>query len=91
MNAKELFKLCPCRMTAYDLNETKGKYKKLQFLPGCGDLSNNCYIRYTKSGFVIYKKNGYIQPVFVYYFGKAKVCIKRYEDYVKHVLKAIEL
>lgn len=90
MTTKELFYFCPCRMTAYDLNETKGKYKKLQFLPGCGDLSNNCYIRYTKNGFVIYHKNGFIQPVFIIYSGKIRMRTKRYADYVKNVLKALK-
>lgn len=89
MTTKELFYFCPCLMTAYDLNEEKGKYKKLPFLPGCGDLSNNCYIRHTKSGFVIYHKNGFIQPVFIFYSGKIKLRTKRYRDYVKHVLKAL--
>lgn len=52
-------------MTGRDLNKEKGKYKKLPFVPGAGSLADNCYIRHTKSGFVLYKENGYLQPIYV--------------------------
>ena len=66
MGKKEIYKEHPCKLTGRDWNQEMGKYKKLPFVPGAGSLADNCYIRRTKSGFILYKMNGYIQPFFVH-------------------------
>lgn len=86
MKTFDLYKLHPCKMLACDLNEQNNKYKKLSFVPCAGSLSDNCYIRYTKSGYVLYKKNGYLQPICVVYDGKTKYLIAQIKPYIDTII-----
>lgn len=86
INIEEIYKKFPCKILARDLNESKGKYKKLHFVPCAGDLANNCYIRYTKSGYVLYNKNGYLQPICVVYSGKTKYLIAQIKSYIDTII-----
>lgn len=87
MTLEKLFEIFPSKMTARDLNKKNGKYKKLPFIPFAGDLSNNCYIRRTKNGFVLYTINGYIQPIFIKANGNEITIQKDKEMYIKTILK----
>lgn len=89
MNIEEIYKKFPCRMNGRDVNESKGKYKKLPFVPYAGDLANNCYIRYTKSGYVLYKKNGYLQPVCVVCNNKTKYIREQIKPYIDTIIDYI--
>lgn len=91
MNATETFEKFPCKMTARDFNQFCGIYKKLDFISGAGDLANNCYIRNTKSGFVLYTINGYMQPVYVQAGSIKKMIIKDMTTYIKTVLKSLSV
>lgn len=86
INIEEIYKKFPCKMLARDLNESKGKYKKLHFVPCAGDLANNCYTRYTKSGYVLYKKNGYLQPVCVVCNNKTKYIREQIKPYIDTII-----
>lgn len=86
MNTFELYKLYPCKMLARDFNEENNRYKKLSFVPCAGSLSDNCYIRYTKSGYVLYKKNGYLQPICVVYSGKIKYLRAQIKPYIDTII-----
>lgn len=86
MNTFELYKLYPCKMLARDFNEENNRYKKLSFVPCAGILSDNCYIRYTTSGYVLYKKNGYLQPICVVYNGKIKYFKTQIRPYIDTII-----
>lgn len=90
--AQFYFDVYKSKMTARDLNESKGLYKKLPFIEFAGDLANNCYIRYTKSGYVLYKKNGYLQPIAM--MVNNVLHVKKYREwmmpYIETVVKFIE-
>lgn len=87
MNTLELYKLYPCKMLARDFNEENNNYKKLPFVSSAGSLSDNCYIRYTKSGYVLYNKNGYLHPICVVYSGKTKYLISQIKPYIDTIIE----
>lgn len=90
MNARQRFMNFPGKMTAADYNIKRGLFSKLPYINMAGDLSNNCYIRRTPSGFVLYKMNGYIQPILVHTNGQNKY-LKRCEPaYINAVLNYIQ-
>jgi hypothetical protein len=86
----QAYNLYPCVMTGRDYNKEQGKYKKLPFIAMAGELSDNCYYRKTEFGYVLYKCNGYLQPVFVKSFGLAKYFSRVEKSIVDVVVKWIE-
>lgn len=80
----------PGKMTASDYNMERGRFSKLPYINMAGDLSNNCYIRRTPSGFVLYKMNGYIQPILVHINGQNKHLKRCDPAYINAVLNYIK-
>ena len=52
-------------MTARDLNMTRGIYKEIPYSFSDGKFWWKPYVRFTKSGYVLYRMNGYLQPFYV--------------------------
>lgn len=90
MNANEIYKRYPCVMTGRDYNQVKDKYKKLPFITLSGDLADNCYYRKTPTGFVLYKCNGYLQPVYIRYRNSHKYYNRCNIAYINTVCKWME-
>lgn len=65
MTKKELYKKFPSKMTANDLNQERGKYLKIPYFFPDGSFWWKPYIRFTKTGYVLYRINGYAQPFYV--------------------------
>lgn len=90
MNANEIYNFYPCVMTGRDINKEQGKYKKLPFIQFAGDLADNCYYRQTPTGYILYRCNGYLQPVYVQARNIRKYFPRCPEIYVKTVREWIE-
>lgn len=90
MDAIEIYNLYPCVMTGRVYNHMQGKYKKLPFIPFSGDLADNCYYRETPTGFVLYKCNGYLQPVYIKYRNSHKYYRRSNIAYISTVCEWIE-
>ncbi len=84
-----LFNMFPCKMTARDLNEKRGIYKEIKGLFAYRDVIDAVWIRYTKSGYVVYNKNGYLQPIYIKVNGKIYPRIKDYAVYCALIEKEI--
>lgn len=52
-------------MTGRDYILSKEKYKKLPVIELTGTFTGNCFYKKTKNGYILYKCNGYLQPVYV--------------------------
>ena len=74
MTKKEIYKNYPLISTARDLNNERGIYLTIPYSFPIRSSVFHPSIRFTKSGYVLYRINGYHQPIYV----KAGVKERRY-------------